>query len=264
MDIKDFPNPKLELPTLLRDSKNTATITCFCSIDDYLKVVGKYIYTDINLDYQSTDPNHAHAWVQKIVSSALLRSLYLRNAFVEAINARNPIGMFLPLKAWFETVGLLAAILDLLEKKLPQKEFFEKLQPYVLGNRGKGNFRVGKHDAISVATMIEKADKYMRNITKERKVGIEIPTDTFFTDFYDMASNPSHPSFEAHEMVGSLADNGIWSAKTPEEVSLQIIEEIPGYGGLLMSPVFIESICSKIFSIEKEHFAALNSKKYFS
>lgn len=264
MHIKDFPNTKLNLPKELKKSKDEATINCFQSVDHYVGVVGKYIYTDINLDYQPTDPNHIHAWIQKIVSGIVLRSLYIRNAFVEAVNARNPVGMFLTLKAWFETVGVLASILDLLEKGLPQKELFEKLRPYALGNRGKGKLRVGKYDAVNVVTMMEKADRYMDKMIKEHNATSEVPSDTFFTDFYDIASNPSHPSFEAHEMVGSLEDGGIWRGKSPDEIKAQIVDDLPGYGGLLMAPICIGNICEKIFVIEKDHFAKLNSQMYFS
>lgn len=267
MNIKDFPNPKLNLPKGLRNSTDKGTISCFQSVEQYISLISGYIYTEINLDYQPADANHIHAWIQRIVSANLLRSLYIRNAFVEAINARNVVGMFLPLKAWFETVGVLASILDLLEKDLTPEEFVKKLQPYALGNKGKGKLRVGKYEAVyeavNVATMMEKADKYMEKMTKESKAGSDVSAESFFTDFYDIASNPSHPSFDAQEMVGSLGDHGVWHAKSPEEVKNQIIESLPGYGGLLMAPVCIKNICQKILAIEKDHFARLNSLKYF-
>lgn len=226
-------------------------------------MVKGFIYTDINLDYKPTDVRHIHAWIQRTVSALVLRSLYVRNDFVDAVNARNPVGIYLPLKAWFETVGALASILRILKESSNQQEMFEKMQPYALGNKGKGRMRVGSFEAKSVQTMIENADKYMQEMVKETKNNSsKSELDTYFTDYYDMASNPSHPSFEAYEIVGSL-ENGIWVARTPEESKNTIVDNLPAYGGLLMSPILLTNVCEKIFELEKEQFAKLGSKKYF-
>lgn len=256
MDKADFPNPKLKLPKELRDSKEDHTIKSFKALDTYFDLVQEYIYTDINLDYRQTDPLHSHAWIQRIVSAGLLRSLYIRNGLVDSINTRNPMGMFLNLKALVEVVGLFASILDILESNLSKEELVSRLEPYAIGNRGKGELRIGEVDAVNVVTMLEKGNKYMNKISKEKG-------NTFFTDYYDVASNPSHPSFDAHEIVGFL-EAPFWKAKTPEQVREVIVEYLPGYGGLLMSPIFIRSICEKISKIEESHFAQLGSKKYFS
>ncbi|HUY62575.1 MAG TPA: hypothetical protein VMV50_02175 [Candidatus Paceibacterota bacterium] len=264
MDINKFPNPKLDLPEELRDSANKAATESFAAVENYLNSVGEYIYTNINLDYQRSDPKHIHAWIQRIISANVLRSLYLRNAFVEAFNSRNTVGIFLPLKAWFEVVGALASILDLLESGLSANDLFEKLQPYALGNRGKGKLRVGTTDAVNVATMMEKADKYIEKMRKESAAhSKDDKPDNFFTDFYDVASNPSHPSFDANGVVGVLQYGGIWHAKEPDEVNAGITEELPGYGALLMAPLFVENICQKISKIEAEHFSSLGSPKFF-
>jgi hypothetical protein len=264
MDIKKFPNPKLNLPKELRDSTEETVKTSFSGVENYIDSVGKYIYTEINLDYLPSDPKHIHAWIQRIVSASVLRSLYLRNAFVEMFNARNTVGIFLALKAWMEVVGFLASILHLLESNLSSDEIFKRLEPYILGNRGKGGLRVGTTDAVGVATMIEKADKYIEKMGKEENaLKNNGDADTFFTDFYDIASNPTHPSFDAHEVVGDLVEEGIWKAKTPDEVKNGISEGIPGYGGLLSSALFVENICNKIYKNEKSHYEQLDSTKYF-
>jgi hypothetical protein len=112
--------------------------------------------------------------------------------------------------------------------------------------------------------MIEKADKYITKIRQQSsKSQDKVVADKFFTDFYDLASNPSHPSFDAYEVVGGLGDGGVWYAKSPDEIKDGIIETFPGYGGLLLAPIFIQSICEKILTIEKPHFDRLGSKKYF-
>lgn len=264
MDVNKFPNPKLNLPKELKDSMDKGRATTFASIENYLALVDEYIYTDINLDYERSDPRHIHAWMQRIISANLLRSLYLRNAFVDAFNARNTVGIFPSLRAWYETVGALAAILDMLEKNLPADQLFEQLQPYAIGNKGKGKLRVGSVEATNVMTMIEKANKYMSKMRQANSTDKEAAQiDTFFTDYYDVASNLSHPCFDALELVGDLTDEGIWLAKEPDAVRKGIIETLPGYGGLLMTPLSIKNICEKILEIENEHFSKLGSRKYF-
>jgi hypothetical protein len=265
MNINNFPNPKLNLPIELMESKDNKDTVCFKAVDQYLNLVGEYIYTNINLDYTPDDSNHIHAWIQRIVSAFVLRSLYLRNSFVESMNSKNTIGIYLPLKAWIETVGVLASILDLLEKKLSSKELFEKLTPYAIGNRGKGDLRVGEIEAVNVWTMIEKADKYMAKMRVDNgEDPITADMESFFSDFYDVASNPSHPSFDAQELVGSLKDGGIWKAKEPSEIENDLVTTRPNYGGLLMAPLCVRNICQKIFEIEKDHFGRLNSDRYFN
>jgi hypothetical protein len=264
MDIKSFPNPKLNLPKELKNPKDEAKNKSFNAVDYYIPMVGKYIYTEIDLNYEASDPIRAHAWIQKVVSSLVLRSLYLRNEFVENINSGNAVAFYLPLKAWFEITGALASILELLEKQLSAEELSEEMKPFALGNKYKGELKVGSIEAKNVLTMIEKGNKYLDNMSKEIEGNkLDTPSETFFTDYYDTASNASHPSFDAHEIIGSLGEDGVWRAKELEKVKDVIITDLPGYGGLLMASLFIDNICKKIFELEKDNFAKVKSKKYF-
>jgi hypothetical protein len=265
MNINQFPNPKINLSKEFRDSKDKATIIIFKAISDYILAVGKYIYTDIKLLHQPSDPNHVHAWIQRTVSAIVLRSLYLRNSFVDSINSRNGVGMFLPLKSWLESAAVLAYILDLLEKKLPQEDLLNAICPIALGNRGNGDLRVGTVDAINVMTMLEKADKYLTKLQASKMNGKDKNNPgAFFKDFYDVVSNSSHPSFDAYEIIGTLSPGSdLWICKDPDAVKRDILESLLGYGGLLMTPLFVNSICSKIFDIEKPNFEQLDSNKYF-
>jgi len=260
MRISEFPNPKLNLPKELRDLEDESRRKSFDAIQNYIKMVEPYIYTNIDLDNDPSDPIHIRAWVLKLISASVLRSLYIRNSLVDAFNSRNIVGFFLPLKAWFEVVGFLASILHLLESGLTPEEVFEKLKPYALGNKGKGSLRVGTIDTKSVADMLEKADKYMKKMIKEDGGD---SAKNYFTDFYDIASNPSHPSFDAHELVGGLKDGGIWCASHPNDFRRELIEWLPGYGGLLMAPLFVQNICKKIFEIENDYFTEVKCSKYF-
>lgn len=264
MYMRDFPNPKLKLPKEFRDSKDKELATSLTAVSRYLESIGGFIYTNIDLNYLVTDPKHIHAWILKLTSATLLRSLYIRNAFVESFNARNTVSLYFPLKAWFEVVGVLAAMLDFLEQQLSPNELFKQLEPYMLGNRGKGSLRIGRIDSRNVQTMIEKADKYLQKMVKETSnQETESAPDKFFTDYYDQASNPTHPSFDAHEMVGGIQEGGIWKAKTPDTIRQDLVENLPHYGGLLMAPMFVKNLCEKLLQIEKEHFDALKCQNYF-
>lgn len=256
MDINKFPNPKLNLTLYLKNLKEKEYI--FMYTDQYLNLVKDFIFTEIDLNYLDTSPERVHAWLQRIISSSLFRSLYIRNSFVDCFNARNLVGMMLPLKAWFEIVGFLASILNLLKRKISEEELYEELLPYCLGNKGKGNMRIGTVEAKSVAKMMEEANKYIKNLQSKNT-----KSETFFTDFYDVASNPTHPSFDAHEIISGLGDPGIFRIKNTNQIKSQIDESLPMYGGLMLSSIHIRHICQKIFAIEKEHFSKLNSQKYF-
>ncbi|MEI6553703.1 MAG: hypothetical protein WCO09_03980 [bacterium] len=260
--MQKIPNPKLNIPKEIRDSisLDLDKKKIIDAVENYVESMKGCIFTHINMDYEISNPIQIHAWIQRLLSVNVLRSFYIRNSFVDAFNSKNPVGIFLALKAWFEVAGVLASILDLLEEKSSDDILREKLKPYALGNRGKGSLRVGEIDAKNVMTMLTKADKYIKNISKGlKKIEKE---GNFFIDFYDIASNPTHPSFEAYEMFGELTDNGVWMAYSPNEIRLEIVSDFDKYGALLMAPIFIKSICQKILIIELKHFRKMGSKKY--
>lgn len=256
IEKRSFPNPKLNLPKEIRDADESTNRTLE-PIENYLEIIAPYIYTGINLNHEAKSKRQSRAWILRSISESLLRSLYLRNAFVDSINARNLAGVYLALKAWFEVVGFLAFILEALQKGESDEDIHEKLMPLALGNKGKGNLRVGEIEAKNVLTLIESADRYITSVrkrsdtTKEGRI-----IDTFFSDYYDVASNPTHPSFDAHEMFGR-PDGETWVAFSPDEYKRELIEQLPAYGGLLMTALFIHKICKEIFDLEGEEFKKL-------
>lgn len=257
----DFPYPKLNLPKELKILEKESKYELFQPVSEYIHLVSDYIYTEIDLNDDSYELSHKYAWILKIVSANLLRSIYIRNSVVDAINSRNIISMHLALKAWFEVVGLLASILDLLKNNYGSEEFLEKFRPYAIGNKGKGEFRIGDIDTKSVMTMIQKADKYLEKLTGE--IDRENVSESYFTDFYDIASGVSHPCFDAYELLGSLRGEK-WHAFSPEGFRKQIVNNRAGYGGLMLSPLCIKNICEEIFVICKDGFNLTKSVKYFN
>lgn len=261
MKIKDFPNPQLLLE-IFKD-QSTAEMDVFSHVNIYLESIAPFIYTEIALDYIRQDERHLHGWVQKFVSENILRSIYLRNAFVDAFNAGNLTGIYPPLKAWMEIVATLIYILDALKQGLSNEELYERFQWLPTGNRGEGSFRVGDVDAVGVTTLIKKADKFFAKIAGEYKRGAEHNLGSIFTDYYDVASNPSHPTYDAHAIVGEIMDDGAWHARTPQEVASLLIEQLPLYGGLLLMPIFTYRVTKEIFEIEDIYFKKIASKPFF-
>lgn len=255
-----FPRPSLNLPKSLKNYGNRSE-DIFSPVENYINLVGEFVYTDIDLKHEVSKPSHKFAWTLKVVSANVLRSLYLRNAVVDSINSRNVTSLYLSLKAWFEIVGALAAVLDLLKKGTEGEVFSDSLIPYALGNKGKGNLRIGEVEAKSVLTMIEKADKYFLNLSS--KFSTDVDNKNFFTDFYDVASNYSHPSFDSGELIGYLSDENLWVAKSPDDYRAEIENRRPEYGGLFMSPIMVQRICTEIFEFCGADLKRISARRYF-
>lgn len=265
MELRNFPNPKLNILKRFKKINGNNDIDCFTNLEKYLSLIKPYIYTNINLDYQKSDTRHRHAWIQRFISANLLRSLYLKNAVVEALNTRNSIALYTLLKSWFEILGALAYVLDLLERDSEEKELDELWLRLMLGNRGDGNLRVGEIEAISVSNLMKSANKYMTKILSRSKKELKTEgLDTFLTDLYDVVNNNSHPAFDSNDMIEFLDGNGVWFGKDPDDIKESIFIGLHGYSGVLgMTATLIPHICSEIFEIEKDNFSALNSKHYF-
>lgn len=256
MNIKDFPNPNLQIKKEHREE-------VFAHIDSYTESIQPFIYTDIALACIGEDDRYIHAWIQKFISENLLRSLYIRNSFVDSFNSGNSVAIYLPLKAWMEIVGVLAYLLNSLKQGLSNEELYERFRGLASGNRGSGSMRVGTVDAVNVMTFIQKADKFLADMVKECDPDTGHDLTKMFTDYYDVASNTSHLTYDAHEIIGEIQNGGYWHANTPESIAKLLIEHRPMYGGLLLMPVFTLRIVSEIFDIEKDHFAQLKSRKFF-
>lgn len=259
-----FPNPKLDIPEDFKN-KHELSKTSFGYIDTYLDRVALYIFTEINLNLEVNSSEHINAWILRAVSQSVLRSLYIRNSFFDSFNKRNLAGAYLDLKAWVEIVGFLAAILEILEKGLSTDDFYEKFAPFVLGNKGKGDFRIGEIEAKSVAYFIECGNRYISKLEKNTTdLNQNELLKTFFTDYYDVASNPTHPSFDAHDIFGKLNGKGVWNAFTPDQYTQEFFYQQPAYGGLLMSPIFIQNICDSIFELRGNEFRKLGVPYFVS
>lgn len=241
IEKSSFPNPEINF-----EGFNQNDIENFRHIIGYLDLVSPYIFTLIQQN-QIDERDRLLSWLLRTQSENLLRSIYLRNSFVESVNSKNLAGVYLALKAWSEIAGLIASLLELLDSEISDEDLSQRLLPYVLGNRGDGEYRIGDINAINVMTMLKKADKYLAKLIKSED---SAQNSLYYANFYDVASNPTHPSFDANKMVGKLVSGtGMWEAYSPTQYQDRVCD-VSGYRGLLLSSLLIPHMCERMFSLE--------------
>lgn len=210
----------------------------------------KYVFTKIKHDENYNESEWLDSWVLRCMSECVIKSLYLNKSFISSYNSRNTIGCMLPIKALWENVGYLAGISEIYSKSETSfKDRQEQLKPYVLGNRGKSDYRIGNTDSINVITLLEKADKYLHKMSQKDELA------SFFSDAYDIASNASHPSFDSHNLFGEIIGN-TWSPYPIERNDEQFTNTINYSSILLCSYSYIhlisaELLCSLVPFVKK-------------
>ncbi|PJE68790.1 hypothetical protein COU94_00250, partial [Candidatus Shapirobacteria bacterium CG10_big_fil_rev_8_21_14_0_10_38_8] len=78
---------------------NVAGEKDFDIIDSYQDSIKKYIYNDIDIMQSIEEPTFFQSRTQIIISSNLLRSLYLKEGIVTALNENNLPSLYANLKS---------------------------------------------------------------------------------------------------------------------------------------------------------------------
>ena len=263
-----FPCPKINRPRIAVNHKMKARLdNTFNSLDNYINLVNKFIFTDIILLYDEGDERINLSRIQQIISSALLRSLYIRNGIVDSINSRNMVSIFTNLKSFIEIPAFLAFLYSKLESKISEKEFLDVLVKIAMGNRGNGKLRVGNIDSTNILTMFEKLDKYIKrmieNSNNENRVA---PIDSAMEDFYDSVCNVAHPNCDAHDVIGLFDyEKGLWQGLEPSTIKERMMTEFNWYSPPLNTTIImIEYFSNSITNHHKiNNFEKLNSPYYF-
>jgi hypothetical protein len=160
------------------------------------------------------------------------------------MNNYNFPAAYLALKSIVEINGSLAYILDVIKTSLNLPEKSEKLKLVFFGNRGKGPFRIGDIDVPNILTMLTKADRLIEKISPGSK-----HLESFFTNIYDIASTPSHPSFDAHSLIGKLdSRNRTWQAFSLDEMKNNTTIEFNNQRLLILSMSYLPIFCQLIHS----------------
>lgn len=263
-----FPYPKINRPKISADHKMKSRVdNTFDNLDNYINLVNKFIFTDIILLYNEEDERINLSRVQQIISCALLRSLYIRNGIVDAINSRNMVSIFTNLKSFIEIPAFLAFLYSKLESKISEKEFLDELAKIALGNRGDGELRAGNLDSPNILTMFKKLDGYIKKMRENTcNKNTVRSVDLAMKDFYDVVCNVAHPNCDAHDVIG-LFDNkrGLWRGLEPSVIKERMITEFNWYSPSLNTTIImIEYFSNSISNYHKiNSFKKMNSPHYF-
>ncbi len=264
----DFPYPKINRPKMdLQNESHKKTSETFDLLEQYKDAIKGYIFTDIKIVYDKSDGKFILSRIQQVMSSALLRSLYIRNGMVDAINSRNMVALFANLKSFMEVPAMLAYLYSLIDRKMSQDKLLEKFSDLVFGGRGESQLRVGTREIPNVLTMFKKLDGYIKEMrikSTEHKDAIHI--DTVMSDFYETICNASHPNYDAHDVIGGFDIGlGAWIGWTPVELREKILKDAAWYTpSLTMTIVMIETLIKMLNKHEKvKDFQLLDNTLYF-
>lgn len=267
MNKTDFLDIKLIRPVIPPSSYEYEGVSeTFDLLEGYIDQLESYIYTDINYQYDPSDERLIPARIQEILSSTLLRSIYLRNGLIEAINTQNILSVFAILKSFMEIPALLAHLYSLMERDLKPDDYLKCLQQISLGNKiskkDSGKLRIGHIDSVNILTMFETLDRYIAENETE-----SLESRTPMTDLYGVICNASHPNYDAHSAVRRLGTGDMkWSGLSLAEFKNQIAIDVFWYKpalklSLITIPFFAKMITDHC-SIDG--FKLLKSPRFFS
>jgi hypothetical protein len=269
MEETDFPFPSINRPKKAENEQiNQRLSEVFDSLEGYKDKVKPYIFTNIKLSYDRGDERFILSRIQQYLSSVLLRSLYLRNGVVDAINSRNLVSLFANLKSFVEIPAVLAYFLSLLNRNnLNEEGLLELLKPLVLGNRGGGDLRAGKYEAVNILTMFDKLESFMCEIRVNSSNPADPKIDSIMTEFYSLVCNAAHPNYDAHDVSGIFEpDKDWWRGLYPNEFKKRIVEDSAWYTPPLATTIItIEVLTQRIMAHDiVKNFEKLNSSLYFN
>lgn len=251
MRLIDFPYPKVNRPKGTKENERISK--SFDSLDRYIEDIRGFVFTDIVLIYGENDDLVNLSRIQHLMSSILLRSLYLRNGIVDSINARNIISLFANLKSFIESAASLAYLNSLLSIDLKSRDLLEKLNRMAMGNRGESELRVGNIEAVNVKTMFDKFSDFIKGEKMEA--------------FYDVACNAAHPAYDAYDTIGVFNTNdGTWRCLLPIEIKEKIVADFEWYAPTLnISLLLVVCLAQTITKHPKiNNFKELTNNLYFN
>lgn len=236
----------------------------FDIIDRYRDSIKKYIYDNIGVMQSIDEPAFFQSRIQLSVSSILLRSLYLKEGIVIALNENNLASLYSNLKSFLEIPAMLGYILYVLGRRdMSKEEMLEIFTDLTMGNKEAGTLSIGSRKAVNIITMFEKSELVLPKKeleTEDMKKLINVGQIIF--DFYKDICNYGHPNYNAHfGIVGNFDKNGEWRILEGKK------EEF--WGGY--KPHLLTAIKTTIFLCEKivnhpeaSNFTNLKNKLYFS
>lgn len=235
----------------------------FDIIDNYQDSVKKYIYNNIGVMQSIDEPAFFQSRIQLSLSSILLRSLYLKEGIVIALNENNLVSLYANLKSFLEVPAILGYILYTIGRNISNEEMLEVFADFTMGNKDAGTLSLGTRKAVNVITMFERLKLVLPQ--EELEIGDEkklINAGQIVFDFYQDICNYGHPNYNAHfGIVGNFDKNGVWRILEGKKEDCW-----GGYKPHLVTAIeIIKFLCKKIINHPKtNNFANLKNKSYFS
>ena len=164
------------------------------------------------------------------LSQVLLRSLFLKDEIVHALNENNFPAFYALAKAFLEISAQLGHLTFILYKNKSEEEIREVLHKMVFAHKGGLTTEIDLKP-ISVMEMFDNLDLVLQMIGDKDSAEIakkEKPMRTIYEDI----CNFGHPNFMSHLSVGGINDDEkCWVAKNPKKLESYKYEL---YGGFYM------------------------------
>jgi hypothetical protein len=206
----------------------------FDLVDGYKEHILQYMYTNIPVRTEADWNVAFQNRVQVFLSQSLLRSLFLKDAIIEALNSNNFPAFYALTKSFLEISAQLGYLTYLLYENKPDEELKEKLHQMTFAHKGGLSAEIGV-EPINVLTMFDKLDIVMQKIDLSQTTDAEeikrIKANKAMRTIYEDICNFGHPNFASHLSVGKMNNAGYWTAKDPKKLESYKYEL---YGGFYM------------------------------
>lgn len=258
-------NLKLEYLDLTSDpQKNNRLKKLSDSLDNYIKNVRPYIYTNIDFSHSEDQEFVIVSRIQQNLSNLLFRSIFLKDGIVTAFNHRNLVSLFVNLKLFMEIPAVLAYIYYLIEGESSYDDTLRALSNLAMGNKGEGTLRLGTANQVNILTMFGKLENFFSEVSNLSNSST--PLMKVMSDFYELVSNASHPNYDAHDITSTYdVKLGIWRGLAIDEFRSKIVTDLDWYSPpLIMTITCIEVLAQVIAGHPKiKNFSSLDNPLYF-
>ncbi len=228
--IKKFAVDPMVDPALVQED--------FELIDNYKQDILKYIYDNIKIASETDIETFFQSRIQMFLSQTLLRSLFLKEDIVHALNSNNFPAFYALAKAFLEIPAQLGYLTYILYENKSDEELKETLSTMIFAHQGGLTTEI-ERKPINIMTMFDKLDAVLEKmellqVLDKEKIK-DIKKQKPMRVLYEDVCNFGHPNFMSHLSVGKINKDGYWEAKNPDKLESYKYEL---YGGVLYAPFY--------------------------
>jgi len=206
----------------------------FKLIDNFKSKISNYLYNKIKIGDEKDWDVFTQSRIQMFLSQTLLRSLFLKDGIVRALNTNNFPAFYALAKSFLEIPAQLGYLTFILYENKPDEEFRNALNKLMFGHKGGLTGKMGV-DPLNVMTMFDKLDMVLQKMALSEASDSEqikiIKSEKAMRTTYEDICNFGHPNYAAHLSVGGINKECYWVAKNPKRLESYKYEL---YGGFYM------------------------------